>query len=158
MALLTTLFMAASPACRCLQTRLLTARGRRFRTATFSVRFIPPLQHGLPLLNRWVWSDAYPVHNVVKGFEKLPQAITDLYRNPATGCKSTSSSSARSLEIGEEQAMKAWKIDHLGGELKFVDVPVPEVRPGSVLVRVEAQSLPIPGCCGQYLRTVRGET
>jgi hypothetical protein len=51
--------------------------------------------------------------------------------------------------------MKAWKIDHLGGELKFVDVSVPEVRPGSVLVRVEAQSLPIPvaaaNICGQFV-------
>lgn len=37
--------------------------------------------------------------------------------------------------------MKAWKLDRLGGTLAFVDAPVPEVRPGSVLVRVEAQSL-----------------
>lgn len=37
--------------------------------------------------------------------------------------------------------MKAWKIDRLGGELSFVDVPVPVVRPGSVLIRVQAQSL-----------------
>src|SRR5215469_2361674 len=37
--------------------------------------------------------------------------------------------------------MKAWKIDRLGGKLSYVDIPVPEVRPGSVVVRVEAQSL-----------------
>lgn len=37
--------------------------------------------------------------------------------------------------------MKAWKIDRLGGTLQFVDLPLPEVRAGSVLVRVEAQSL-----------------
>ena len=30
--------------------------------------------------------------------------------------------------------MKAWKIDRLGGELSYVDIPVPDVRPGSVLV------------------------
>ena len=37
--------------------------------------------------------------------------------------------------------MKAWKIDRLGGNLSFVDAPIPEVRPGSVLIRVETQSL-----------------
>ena len=37
--------------------------------------------------------------------------------------------------------MKSWKIDRLGGKLSFVDVPLPEVRPGSVLVRVESQAL-----------------
>lgn len=37
--------------------------------------------------------------------------------------------------------MKAWKIDRLGGKLSYVDIPVPDVRPGSVLVRVESQSL-----------------
>jgi alcohol dehydrogenase len=37
--------------------------------------------------------------------------------------------------------MKAWKIERLGGKLSFVDAPVPEVRPGGVLIRVEAQSL-----------------
>ena len=37
--------------------------------------------------------------------------------------------------------MKAWKLDRLGGKLGFVDAPVPEVRPGSVLIRVETQSL-----------------
>ena len=37
--------------------------------------------------------------------------------------------------------MKAWRIDHLGGAFSFVDVPKPTTRTGSVLVRVEAQSL-----------------
>ena len=37
--------------------------------------------------------------------------------------------------------MKAWKIDRLGGKLSYVDIPVPDVRSGSVLVRVESQSL-----------------
>jgi alcohol dehydrogenase len=37
--------------------------------------------------------------------------------------------------------LKAWKIDRLGGKLSFVDVPIPEVRPGSVLIRVETQGL-----------------
>lgn len=37
--------------------------------------------------------------------------------------------------------MKAWKLDRLGGTLAFVDVPVPQVRPGSILLRVETQSL-----------------
>jgi alcohol dehydrogenase len=37
--------------------------------------------------------------------------------------------------------MKAWKMDQLGGKVNYVDVPIPEVRPGSVLIRVESQSL-----------------
>ena len=37
--------------------------------------------------------------------------------------------------------MKAWKLDRLGGKLGFVDAPIPDVRPGSVLIRVETQSL-----------------
>jgi alcohol dehydrogenase len=37
--------------------------------------------------------------------------------------------------------MKAWQIDRLGGQLRLNDLEVPEARPGSVLVRVEAQSL-----------------
>ena len=43
----------------------------------------------------------------------------------------------------ERQAitMKAWKLDRLGGKLAFVDAPITEVRPGGVLIRVEAQSL-----------------
>jgi Alcohol dehydrogenase GroES-like domain len=39
------------------------------------------------------------------------------------------------------RTMKAWRLDHLGGKLAFVDTAVPEVRPGSVLIRVETQSL-----------------
>ena len=37
--------------------------------------------------------------------------------------------------------MKAWKLDRLGGALSFEDVPIPDVRPGSVLVRMEASML-----------------
>ena len=37
--------------------------------------------------------------------------------------------------------MKAWRLDRLGGDLRFENVPMPEVRPGSVLVRVEASTL-----------------
>jgi alcohol dehydrogenase len=37
--------------------------------------------------------------------------------------------------------MKAWQLDRLGGELSFRNVPTPELRPGSVLVRIEASSL-----------------
>lgn len=37
--------------------------------------------------------------------------------------------------------MKAWRLTGLGGALTFEDVPKPEVRPGSVLVRIEASPL-----------------
>lgn len=37
--------------------------------------------------------------------------------------------------------MKAWQIDRLGGELRLNDVPPPELRPGSILVRIEASYL-----------------
>jgi alcohol dehydrogenase len=37
--------------------------------------------------------------------------------------------------------MKAWRLAGLGGALTFEDVPVPDVRPGSVLIRVEASPL-----------------
>lgn len=37
--------------------------------------------------------------------------------------------------------MKAWRLDRLGGDLHFENVPMPEVRPGSILVRVEASTL-----------------
>lgn len=37
--------------------------------------------------------------------------------------------------------MKAWRLERLGGPLHFADVPIPEVRPGSVLVRIEASPL-----------------
>src|ERR1700691_4265026 len=37
--------------------------------------------------------------------------------------------------------MKAWQLERLGRELRFNDVRTPELRPGSVLVRIEASSL-----------------
>jgi alcohol dehydrogenase len=37
--------------------------------------------------------------------------------------------------------MKAWQLDSLGGSLTFKDIATPEVRPGSVLVRIEASAL-----------------
>lgn len=37
--------------------------------------------------------------------------------------------------------MKAWQLDRLGGTLRFKEVEKPEVRPGSVLVRVQASAL-----------------
>ncbi|MBV8104800.1 MAG: zinc-binding dehydrogenase [Hyphomicrobiales bacterium] len=37
--------------------------------------------------------------------------------------------------------MKAWRLTKLGGRLEFEDVPIPEPRPGSVLVKVEASAL-----------------
>jgi len=37
--------------------------------------------------------------------------------------------------------MKAWRLERLGGELGLKDVRVPEPRPGSVLVRIEASVL-----------------
>ena len=37
--------------------------------------------------------------------------------------------------------MKAWRLNALGGELTFGDVSVPVLRPGSVLVKVEAAAL-----------------
>lgn len=37
--------------------------------------------------------------------------------------------------------MKAWQLDRLGGTLSFMDIAVPEPRPGSVLVRIEASAL-----------------
>src|SRR5713226_9895419 len=37
--------------------------------------------------------------------------------------------------------MKAWRLERLGGELSLRDVPMPEPRPGSVLVRIEASAL-----------------
>jgi alcohol dehydrogenase len=37
--------------------------------------------------------------------------------------------------------MKAWRLTRLGGELAFKDSPVPEPRPGSVLVKIEASVL-----------------
>jgi alcohol dehydrogenase len=37
--------------------------------------------------------------------------------------------------------MKAWRLERLGGELCLKEVRVPEPRPSSVLVRIEAASL-----------------
>src|SRR6202522_1354229 len=37
--------------------------------------------------------------------------------------------------------MKAWQLERLGGDLRFNDVRTPELRPGSVLVRIEASAL-----------------
>lgn len=37
--------------------------------------------------------------------------------------------------------MRAWQLDRLGGHLRLNEVRVPEVRPGSVLVRIEASAL-----------------
>jgi len=37
--------------------------------------------------------------------------------------------------------MKAWRLEGLGGRLALEEIPVPEPRPGSVLVRVKATSL-----------------
>lgn len=37
--------------------------------------------------------------------------------------------------------MRAWQLERLGGALELNDLPVPEPRPGSVVVRVEASSL-----------------
>jgi alcohol dehydrogenase len=34
--------------------------------------------------------------------------------------------------------MKAWRLSRLGGDLTCQDVPAPQVRAGSVLVKVEA--------------------
>jgi alcohol dehydrogenase len=39
------------------------------------------------------------------------------------------------------QTMKAWRLEGFGGALNLEDVPVPEVRPGTVLIRVEAAPL-----------------
>jgi alcohol dehydrogenase len=39
------------------------------------------------------------------------------------------------------KTMKAWRLERLGGALRFESVPVPEVRAGSVLVRVTASML-----------------
>jgi len=37
--------------------------------------------------------------------------------------------------------MKAWQLDRLGGNITFKDIATPEVRPGSVFVRIEASAL-----------------
>jgi alcohol dehydrogenase len=48
---------------------------------------------------------------------------------------------ARPTAESRARTMKAWMLDRLGGKLGFVDTPIPKVRPGSVLIRVETQSL-----------------
>lgn len=37
--------------------------------------------------------------------------------------------------------MKAWQVNRLGGTLRFNDIPMPELRPGTVLVKIETSSL-----------------
>ena len=37
--------------------------------------------------------------------------------------------------------MKAWRLDRLGGTLRFEDAPIPEPRPGGIVVRIEASAL-----------------
>jgi hypothetical protein len=37
--------------------------------------------------------------------------------------------------------MRAWQLERLGGSFELRDVPVPEPRPGSVVVQVEASAL-----------------
>jgi hypothetical protein len=37
--------------------------------------------------------------------------------------------------------MKAWRLDRLGGTLRLEDAPIPEHRPGSVIVKIEASAL-----------------
>ncbi len=39
------------------------------------------------------------------------------------------------------KTMKAWRLSRLGGDLSFDDVPIPQTRAGSVLVKVEATAL-----------------
>jgi alcohol dehydrogenase len=38
-------------------------------------------------------------------------------------------------------AMKAWRLDRLGGTLRLEDAPIPEPRPGGIVVKVEASAL-----------------
>ena len=48
--------------------------------------------------------------------------------------------------------MKAWRLERLGGDLSLKECPVPDPRPGSVLVRMHASALL------SYLKSyVRGE-
>ncbi|TKC86349.1 alcohol dehydrogenase [Trinickia terrae] len=37
--------------------------------------------------------------------------------------------------------MKAWQLTRLGGDLRFVDLPLPEPRPGSVVVRMQMSAV-----------------
>jgi len=43
--------------------------------------------------------------------------------------------------LTQPAVMKAWRLEGLGGELALRDVKVPEPRPGSALVRIEASAL-----------------
>jgi alcohol dehydrogenase len=38
-------------------------------------------------------------------------------------------------------AMKAWRLDRLGGTLRLEDAPIPQSRPGGVVARIEASAL-----------------
>jgi alcohol dehydrogenase len=38
-------------------------------------------------------------------------------------------------------AMRAWQLDRLGGDLKLIETPIPEARPGTVVLRLEATVL-----------------
>ena len=40
-----------------------------------------------------------------------------------------------------QSVMKAWRLERFGGALTLEDVPVPEVRPGTVLIRIQASPL-----------------
>jgi alcohol dehydrogenase len=41
----------------------------------------------------------------------------------------------------QRRSMKAWRLDRLGGALRLEDAPIPDPRPGSVVVKVEASAL-----------------
>jgi hypothetical protein len=90
--------------------------------------------------SRTVPSDALkPINSVVDGFEKLPEAISELYQGSRAGELRVGSHRNKKRRI--TMTMKAWRLDRLGGDLRFENVPMPEVRPGSILVRVEASTL-----------------
>lgn len=38
-------------------------------------------------------------------------------------------------------AMRAWQLDRLGGHLKLIETPIPEARPGTVVLKLEASVL-----------------
>ena len=40
-----------------------------------------------------------------------------------------------------QSLMKAWRLERFGGALTLEDVPVPKVRAGAVLIRIEASPL-----------------
>jgi alcohol dehydrogenase len=45
------------------------------------------------------------------------------------------------MEVNQRKVMKAWRLEKMGGRLELKEIPVPETRAGSVLVKVEATSL-----------------